>query len=219
MEEVMKKVLILMALVSVSTLGCKKDPPPTNTAGDITPVAAPQATPTSTSSGKTEVATGDMRDILLALKRVHFAFDSSALNDEAKNALDEAAEKLRAHPEVALFVDGHTDSQGTTEYNMSLGDRRADSVVGYLSRSGVESSRLTKVSFGEEHPMAKGGGAQAHAKNRRVEYRLMRGEIELVLEETTPIIREKEEETAESSETAPAPAESAANATPADSGE
>jgi len=71
---------------------------------------------------------------------------------------------------------------------MSLGDRRADSVVGYLNRSGVESGRLTKVSFGEESPMAKGGDPVAHAKNRRVEYRLMRGDIQLVLEETSPVV-------------------------------
>jgi peptidoglycan-associated lipoprotein len=188
----MKKVLMLMILVSVAAEGCKKDAKPANTADDIAPaVSGGNSVSTSSSSSKKEVATGDMKDLLLALKRVHFAFDSSTLNDEAKSALDEAAEKLRNHPEVALYVDGHTDAQGTTEYNMSLGDRRADAVVSYLNRSGVESKRLTKVSFGEESPLVKGGGEMANAENRRVEYRLMRGEVELVLEETAPIVGDK----------------------------
>jgi len=200
----MKKVLVLMILVSVAAVGCKKDAKPASSADDIAPaVSGGNSVSTAPSSSKKEVATGDIKDLLLALKRVHFAFDSSTLNDEAKSALDEAAEKLRNHPEVALYVDGHTDSQGTTEYNMSLGDRRADAVVSYLSRSGVDSKRLTKVSFGEESPLVKGGGAEANAENRRVDYRLMRGEVELVLEETTPIVGDKPASADNSDEKAP----------------
>lgn len=186
----MRSALVMIAMMAAfGANGCKKDQQPANTADDVAPTVSDgdsQAPATETS--KTEVATGDMRDLLLALKRVHFAFDSSTLNGEAKNALDEASAKLKAHPEVALFVDGHTDAQGTTEYNMSLGDRRADSVVSYLTHAGVESNRLTKVSFGEESPLVSGGGAEANAENRRVEYRLMRGEVELVLEDTTPVV-------------------------------
>jgi peptidoglycan-associated lipoprotein len=121
--------------------------------------------------------------LLLALKRVHFAFDSSILESNSKRALDDAAEKLRSMTEVDLYVDGHTDERGTTEYNMSLGERRARTVVDYLKSSGVETNRLSIVSFGEEKPMANGAGEREYALNRRVEYRLMRGKVQFVLEE------------------------------------
>ena len=186
----MRSVWVLIISLLAVMPGCKKDAKPAATPDDVQPVESDSAAKESLSSGKKEVATGDTRDLLLALKRVHFAFDSSILNDEAKAALDEAAEKLRAHPEVALFVDGHTDARGTTEYNMSLGDQRASSVVGYLHRSGVESERLTKVSFGEESPRSAGSSEVVHAENRRVEYRLMRGDIQLVLEDTSTVVSE-----------------------------
>ncbi len=190
----MRKAIVFVLLASVWAFGCKKDQKPASTPND-TPVVTNNE-PQSTDSGNKQIATGDMRDILLALKRVHFGFDESALNDEARNALDEASVKLQAHPEVELFVDGHTDEQGTTEYNMSLGDRRAVAVIDYLKHSGV-TNRLTKISFGEEAPMVQGHDAVAHAKNRRVEYRLISGEVEFVLEDTAPVVEpEKPEETA-----------------------
>jgi peptidoglycan-associated lipoprotein len=133
---------------------------------------------------KTEAAQGDMRDLLLALKRVHFPFDESTLTDAARDALEEAAQKLVARPDVELWVDGHTDERGTTEYNMSLGDRRSRVVVEYLGRFGVAPRRLGVISYGEEVPLAKGSSKEAYAKNRRVEFRLMRGNVQLVLEDS-----------------------------------
>jgi peptidoglycan-associated lipoprotein len=130
-----------------------------------------------------EVAKCDLKDLLLALKRVHFPFDSTTLVDSARRSLEQAAVKLIAYPEVSLYVDGHTDERGTTEYNMSLGERRANIVVDFLRRWGVDSSRLNIVSFGEEHPLASGTDTRSHAINRRVDFRLMRGSIEIVLEQ------------------------------------
>lgn len=129
----------------------------------------------------TEVATGNLRELLLTLHRVHFPFDSSTLSDTARAALADAAEQLNAHPDVELWVDGHTDDRGTTEYNMSLGDRRARVVVDYLGRYGVAAKRLGVISYGEERPLANGSSAAALARNRRVEFRLLRGSVQLVL--------------------------------------
>ena len=131
----------------------------------------------------TEVATGEMKELLLALKRVHFAFDSSTLIPEARTALDEAGQKLRSNPKVELWVDGHSDERGTTEYNMSLGERRAKAVLDYLKNLGIEQQRLSIVSFGEEKPLVDKPTDDAYARNRRVDFRLMRGDIQLVLEE------------------------------------
>jgi len=142
-----------------------------------------QATKVAPKPARTEVATGEMKDLLLALKRVHFAFDSSTLAPEARKALDEAAEKLRTNPQVELWVDGHSDERGTTEYNMSLGERRAQTVLDYLKNLGIEAPRLSAVSFGEEKPLVDKPTDDAYARNRRVEFRLMRGDVQLVLEE------------------------------------
>jgi peptidoglycan-associated lipoprotein len=177
----MKKLVIFMALAMVVTVGCRK-----NKAEDTTPMSDAGAGATLQSNAtpsKTEVATGEMRELLLALQRVHFSLDSESLLDDAKTALDEAAKKLIAHPDVALYVDGHTDERGTTEHNMALGERRSDTVIDYLVRLGVPKERLSGMSHGEEQPLATGTGDVVLAQNRRVEFRLMRGDIQLVLEE------------------------------------
>ena len=126
-----------------------------------------------------------MEELLLSLKRVHFPFDSSTLSPSGREALKDVANKLKAHPEVDLYVDGHTDKRGTTEYNLSLGDRRAQAVVDYLERLGVAGSRLRRVSFGEEDPLVTGAGQIVYAKNRRVGFRLMHGDVELILKQGT----------------------------------
>jgi peptidoglycan-associated lipoprotein len=179
----MRNLVIFMALAMVMGMGCRKNK------GEVTvPVSDGGSLATGSKSGapaKTEVATGEMRDLLLALQRVHFSLDSESLVEEAKTALDEAAKKLISHPEVALYVDGHTDERGTTEHNMALGERRADTVIDYLVRLGVPKERLSGMSHGEEQPMATGTGDVVLAQNRRVEFRLMKGDIQLVLEEGT----------------------------------
>jgi peptidoglycan-associated lipoprotein len=124
-----------------------------------------------------------MREILLNLMRVHFALDSEELPPPARDALDGAAAKLREHPEVALFIEGHADQRGAPEYNLALGQRRGATVANYLIRSGVSNDRLSVVSYGEERPLAEGDDQTSLARNRRVEFRLMRGDVQLVLEE------------------------------------
>jgi len=132
-------------------------------------------------------ATGDLRDLLLELERVHFAFDGTELAPTAREALDNAGRGLVAHPEVVLYVDGHTDERGTEEYNMGLGDRRARTVVSYLTSYGVPAANLRITSFGEAAPRATGGTELDLARNRRVAFRLLRGDVQLVLGEGTPL--------------------------------
>lgn len=136
-------------------------------------------------STKTSTAKGDMRAALLHLRRVHFPFDNHSLGPEARAALEEAALRLKAHPDVHIYIDGHTDGRGTSEYNVALGEKRAEVVSDYLVRMGIAPGRLHSISFGKENLWVPGGSAVANAKNRRVEFRLLRGQIELVLEEGT----------------------------------
>ena len=198
----MKKALLVIGLLAITVSACKKNQPAPAAADQVEPAPAPPAPEVK----QTEVATGDIKDLLLALKRVHFPFDTTTLTDDSKNALDEASEKLRANLDVDLYVDGHTDDRGTTEYNMSLGERRAKTVVDYLANSGVDKARLTVVSFGEEKPLATGSGDVANAKNRRVDFRLMKGDVEFVLEDST-LVSDDGTPISEPTEAAPPPAE------------
>lgn len=134
---------------------------------------------------RTEPATGDLRDALIILERVHFPLDSTELPEEAREALAEAAPKLAKHPDAHLYVDGHADQRGTEEYNVALGERRARAVSDYLGRMGVSPENLHIVSFGESRPVSERDTNVAMAKNRRVDFRLMRGDIRLVVEEGT----------------------------------
>jgi peptidoglycan-associated lipoprotein len=182
-----RTILIALSLALALGLasGCKKKPQGSSgtLGGDGTADAS--VAPPRVSS--TETATGDLRSLLLELDRVYFAFDGAELVAEAREALDKAGRGLVAHPEVVLYVDGHTDERGTEEYNMGLGDRRARTVIDYLTRYGVPAANLRITSFGEEQPLAAGGSELALARNRRVDFRLLRGDVELVLGEGTPV--------------------------------
>jgi peptidoglycan-associated lipoprotein len=132
---------------------------------------------------QTEQAQGELRDVLITLRRVHFPFDSNELTEDSRAALAEAGPKLARHPDVRLYVDGHADQRGTEEYNVALGERRAQVVADYLMRMGVTKDQLNIVSFGEGRPLVEQESDEAMAKNRRVDFRLMRGDVRLVVEE------------------------------------
>jgi peptidoglycan-associated lipoprotein len=100
---------------------------------------------------------------------VYFAFDKSELDAAATATLDANAEWLNANPSVDVTVEGNCDQRGTREYNLALGQRRANSVAGYLEKHGVAASRIKTVSFGKERPVCKGTGEACWAQNRRAD--------------------------------------------------
>lgn len=154
-----------------------------STTVDTTKQVEEKPAPVQKRSG-TQEATGDLRDALISLQKVHFALDSSELPKESRDALAAAAPKLIKHG-VELHVDGHTDTRGTEEYNAALGEKRANAVVSYLTSLGVDSGKLHAHSWGEEKLAAMGGETKSHAANRRVEFRMMQGDVQLVLGEGT----------------------------------
>jgi peptidoglycan-associated lipoprotein len=102
---------------------------------------------------------------------VYFDFDSFALLDEAKGIVGDYAKLMGADTSKQFMLEGHTDERGGREYNLALGQKRAESVVRAMAALGVADSRLEAVSFGEERPAIQGGGEQAWSKNRRVEFK------------------------------------------------
>ncbi len=99
--------------------------------------------------------------------RVHFGFDSVELSAQTSQALAQNVEIMRRFPKLHLEVQGHCDSRGSTEYNLALGQRRAETIRRYMVTAGVRSTRISTISFGEELPLA-----SAYAYNRRAEFRV-----------------------------------------------
>lgn len=98
---------------------------------------------------------------------IHFAVDQSTLSDEARATLSGQAQWLNSHPSYAAIVEGHADEQGTREYNLALGARRASATQEFLISQGVSGSRLRTVSYGKERPLAVCSTEDCYAKNRR----------------------------------------------------
>jgi peptidoglycan-associated lipoprotein len=101
---------------------------------------------------------------------VLFEFDSATLSIEAQDILRTKAEWLRNNPRASIIIEGHCDERGTNEYNLALGDRRAFSSKSFLVDLGIDDSRLTTVSYGEERPLDPRADEDAWAKNRRAHF-------------------------------------------------
>ncbi len=98
----------------------------------------------------------------------YFDFDQSLLTPEARAGLTAQAERLKASPR-SIRLEGHADERGSREYNMALGERRANAVRDFLVLQGVDGSLIETISYGEERPAAMGSNDMAYSKNRRVE--------------------------------------------------
>lgn len=118
--------------------------------------------------GAENVGSGSQEDLATNVgDRVFFAYDSSSLTPEAISQLGLQAQWMRQYPSVNVTIEGHADERGTREYNIALGDRRANAVKNYLVSLGVGSNRVQTISYGKERPEILGDNAEGWAKNRR----------------------------------------------------
>ncbi len=101
--------------------------------------------------------------------RVNFALDKYNIDQAAATRLERQAIWLKENPEVTVTIEGNCDERGTREYNLGLGDRRANAVKNYLVALGVDASRIGTLSFGKESPMALGSNKDAWAQNRNAQ--------------------------------------------------
>ncbi len=109
------------------------------------------------------------------LRDVFFGYDSNELDSDAMNALMFNANYIMSHQDFRILLEGHCDERGTIDYNLALGERRAQAVYDYLVNYGISASRLETVSYGKERPFSYGGDEQAWAQNRRVHFRVLPG--------------------------------------------
>jgi peptidoglycan-associated lipoprotein len=107
-------------------------------------------------------------------QRVYFDVNRSDLNDESRAALDENLEIMQKETRLNIEIQGHADERGTTEYNVSLGQKRAEKISQHFTMQGIASSRIRIVSYGEEKPVLEGSSETVWSQNRRAEFIILR---------------------------------------------
>jgi peptidoglycan-associated lipoprotein len=139
-------------------------PLPVDSGPDVAPVDADSARSEDFSvSDPATMEGGPLDDI-------HFEYDQATLTDQARATLEKHALWLQNHRAAQVTVEGHCDERGTAEYNLALGDQRAQATRDYLVKLGVSSDRLKTVSYGKERPLDPRDGEEAWAKNRRAHF-------------------------------------------------
>lgn len=178
----------ILALVGLTLVGCKKRTPadaqgPTPVAG-MDDAARERARADSIAAAEAERLRAEraraaeaarVREILTEL--VYFDYDSEQLTEETQDRLRAKAAILRANPSIRLRIEGHADERGSTEYNLALGQRRAEAVRTFLAGYGITPDRLPTISYGKERPLVEGSGEAVWARNRRAEFVVTAGEV------------------------------------------
>lgn len=122
-------------------------------------------TTTTTATGPVP---GTQQDLVVNVgDRVFFGYDQHDLTMEGRNTLERQAAWMRQYPNIRVTIEGHADERGTREYNLALGERRAQAARNYLIALGISPSRITTISYGKERPAVVGSNEAAWAQNRR----------------------------------------------------
>lgn len=143
---------------------------PSTTTATPAPSTAPAATPTPAAepSAPAGPEPGSQEDLVYNVgDRVFFGFDKYDLRAPARAVLERQAAWLKKYPRVTVTIEGHADERGTREYNLALGERRAQSAKDYLVSLGLDPGRVATISYGKERPVAPGHDEAAWAQNRR----------------------------------------------------
>jgi peptidoglycan-associated lipoprotein len=153
--------LVAMALVAVAGCASKRDRLP--------PVPGGTGTGVNGTGGAGAYAPGSQQDFVAntVSDRVYFDTDRFNIDPEDANALQSQAVWLKRYPNTRVVIEGHCDERGTRDYNLALGERRANSAKNYLASLGVSPARISTISYGKERPDAPGSDADSWARNRR----------------------------------------------------
>lgn len=129
-----------------------------------------QSTPQIESTPMNFDASGSDSGKIEGLETVYFDYDKSNLTTSAKKVIAGNAQWLKSHPKMNMQIEGHCDARGSIEYNLSLGERRAQAVKSYMVSLGIPAARLSVISYGKEKPLMQGDSEEAYSKNRRANF-------------------------------------------------
>ena len=177
-------VLVLGVLLATVAAGCKKQPKnitnipgrDVNLRGDGMNAPIGGGNQVGLDGGGTrplangelpEAKTGEQDRQALATQTIYFGFDRSSIQPSEQGKLDAVATYLKNTPNVQLLVEGHCDERGSEEYNLGLGDRRANAVKNYLISLGIDAGRINPISYGKERPQCREATEDCYQKNRR----------------------------------------------------
>ncbi len=118
---------------------------------------------------------------------LYFEFDAHLLDRDAQRRLSKVAQQMKHKADTVVSIEGHCDDRGSNEYNLALGERRAQAARDYLVRVGIEESRIKIVSFGEELPAVDGTSNEARQQNRRDEFTFILTQDEMALSDAPPL--------------------------------
>ena len=169
----MQRTLIALLIVAVGLAGCtgkkpKPTPPPPPAEATTNTEASGAGTANAGSVGSDDETAGPQAG-LLAKRVIYFDFDNSEIKGEGTDIVAAHAKYLASNPSARVRLEGNTDERGSREYNIGLGERRAQAVRRALLLQGASDGQLSTVSYGEERPATPGNDETAWAKNRRVE--------------------------------------------------
>jgi len=158
---------LLVLVVALFTAGCARNVKPVAPAASTAPAPAAATTQAAPPPTAPQVSPLDDPNSPLANRTVYFDFDKSDIKPEFLDTLTAHAKYLVANPTQKIRIEGYTDERGTVEYNIALGDRRAQAVRRFMLFQGVSADQITTVSYGESLPADPGHDETAWAKNRR----------------------------------------------------
>lgn len=151
---------MILAMATLALAACSKKPP-----ADLPPAPVDQ----TTSAAPSGPVPGSQQDFVASVMSdtVRFDTDASDIRDSDRQILQSQAQWLAKYPGKRITIEGHCDERGTREYNIALGDRRANAAKNYLASLGVDPSRMSTISYGKERPVALGSDENSWAQNRR----------------------------------------------------
>ncbi|WP_343528779.1 peptidoglycan-associated lipoprotein Pal [Sphingomonas sp.] len=163
------KTTLVVATMALAMAGCAKKRP-----AELPPAPVEQNAPVDPNAGANTnpdgaIVPGSDADFKRSVtsNTIHFSTDEYDINPESRAILDSQAQWLMRYPNVRITIEGHCDERGTREYNLALGDRRANAAKNYLAARGVSPDRMNVISYGKERPIALGSDEAAWAQNRR----------------------------------------------------
>ena len=160
--------IVMLAVLGLLS-ACATTETPQESSGNLPPSAPPpQDEPLPSDALVSDPDTGG--DMSIAERTVYFGFDDHSLDTQAQANLDAVAQYMKDNSGVQVKLEGHCDERGSTEYNLALGQRRAQAVKDYLMQLDIDGNRLPTISYGEENPAVEGSNEAAWSQNRRVEF-------------------------------------------------
>ena len=161
------KTALIIATMAVAVAGCQKKRPetlPPGPGGPVDPGPGPGPGP---GGGEARPGSPEHFRQNVVSDTINFDFDQYDIDARARQILDSQAQWLTQFPNTRITLEGHADERGTREYNLALGDRRANAAKNYLAARGVSPARITTISYGKERPIALGSDETSWAQNRR----------------------------------------------------